>query len=82
MPYVQIALLLTLRGIVRLRAASPRGAPLRHQLQVLERSRPRRLRLAKRTVGCGVPPENLVGHGCGLVVMLAIMILISLAIYL
>ena len=45
---VLISLLLTLRGIVRSRAALHLEVlALRHQLQVLQRSRPRRLRLAK-----------------------------------
>ena len=44
---VLISLLLTLRGIVRSRAALHLEVlALRHQLQVFERSRPRRLRLA------------------------------------
>src|SRR6476620_9114206 len=42
-----ISLLLTLRGIVRARAALHLEVlALRHQLQVLQRSQPRRLRLA------------------------------------
>jgi hypothetical protein len=45
---VLISLVLTLRGIVRSRAALHLEVlALRHQLQVLQRSRPRRLRLAK-----------------------------------
>jgi putative transposase len=45
---VLISLLLTLRGIVRSRAALHLEVlALRHQLQVLHRSRPRRLRLAR-----------------------------------
>ena len=43
-----ISVLMTLRGIVRSRAALHLEVlALRHQLQVLQRSRPRRLRLAK-----------------------------------
>jgi putative transposase len=45
---VLISLLLTFRGIMRSRAALHLEVlALRHQLQVLQRSRPRRLRLAK-----------------------------------
>src|SRR2546421_10540184 len=45
---VLISLLLTLRGIVRSRAALHLEVlALRHQLQVLQRSRPRRVRLAR-----------------------------------
>ena len=45
---VLISLLLALRGIVRSRAALHLEVlALRHQLQVLQRSRPRRLHLAK-----------------------------------
>src|SRR3954453_14195064 len=45
---VLISLLATLRGVVRSRAALHLEVlALRHQLQVLQRSRPRRLRLAK-----------------------------------
>ena len=45
---VLISLVPTLRGIVRSRAALHLEVlALRHQLQVLQRSRPRRLRLAK-----------------------------------
>src|SRR5213596_1710291 len=45
---VLISLLLTLRGLARSRAALRLEVlALRHQLQVLQRSRPRRVRLAK-----------------------------------
>ena len=45
---VLVSLLLTLRGLARSRAALHLEVlALRHQLQVLQRSRPRRLRLVK-----------------------------------
>jgi hypothetical protein len=45
---VLISLLQTLRGFVQSRAALHLGVlALRHQLQVLERSRPKRLRIVK-----------------------------------
>ena len=48
MTSVLISLLLTLRGLVRSRAALHLEVlALRHQLQVLQRSRPRRLRLVR-----------------------------------
>src|SRR5437870_13624216 len=48
MMFALISLLLTLRGLARSRAALHLEVlALRHQLQVLERSRPRRLRLVK-----------------------------------
>jgi putative transposase len=48
MTSVLLPLLLTLRGLVRSRIALHLDVlALRHQLQVLQRSRPRRLRLGK-----------------------------------
>jgi putative transposase len=48
MMFVLISVLATLRGLIRSRAALHLEVlALRHQLQVLQRSRPRRLRLAR-----------------------------------
>jgi len=51
---VLISALATLQGLIRSRAALHLEVlALRHQLQVVQRSRPRRLRLAKRTDASG-----------------------------
>jgi hypothetical protein len=54
MTSVLVSVLATLRGLLRSRAAlHVEVLALRHQVQVLQRSRPRRLRLVKASASCG-----------------------------
>jgi hypothetical protein len=61
---VLISLLLTLRGLARSRAGSTfEVLALRHQLQVLERSRRRRVRLVKMDVGYTLQADRFFSRG-------------------
>ena len=62
---VLIALVLTLQGVARSRSALHLEVlALRHQLLVLQRSRPQRLRLVKAVgSGCGCPARGPAGEG-------------------